>query len=198
MFSDFMPRPKKFNSEEALDKAMALFWDKGYVQTSLDDLVRHTGVNLYSLYNTFGDKKKLFMKVLAHYRESVIAGLLGVLNQPDASLPQLRQYFDNFVEISHHPKRKLGCLICNTAIELSPHDPEIASQVDGFMEEIKRALQHTLSNAVNKGELDKETDVEALTDYFLGVVLGICLYSRSPASQKSIEKYINTALLIVS
>lgn len=192
-----MPRYKEFDPEEAIAKAMSLFWEKGYVQTSLDDLVRHTGVNLYSLYNTFGDKKKLFMKVLDRYRETVITGLLGELNQPGASLAQLRSYFEGFVEISKRPERKLGCLMCNTAIELSSHDPEIAQKVDQYLQQVTAALRRSLSNAVKNGELGIDTDVEALTDYFMGVVLGMCLYSRSPASQMAMEKYINTALSIL-
>jgi TetR/AcrR family transcriptional repressor of nem operon len=192
-----VPRPKEFDTEEALDKAMALFWEKGYVQTSLDELVSHTGVSLYSLYNTFGDKKKLFLRVLDHYRGSVIVNLIGELNQPDASLPQLRQYFAGLVDISKRPERQLGCLMCNTAIELSPHDSEIAQKVDQYLQQVTTALRHTLSNAVRKGELEKDTDIDALTDYFMGVVLGMCLYSRSPASSSAMEKYIETSLSIL-
>lgn len=193
-----MPRRKEFEPDDVLDKAMALFWEKGYVQTSLDDLVQHTGVSLYGLYSTFGDKKELFIKVLDRYRHSVIAGLLGELNEPNASLSAIRRYFEGFIEISKKPERKLGCLMCNTAIELSPHDDEIAQKVDAYLQQVTSALHRALSNAVRQGELKPRTDVDALSDFLVGVVLGTCLYSRTPASSEAMEQYIKTALSVLN
>jgi hypothetical protein len=72
-----------------------------------------------------------------------------------------------------------------------------AQKVDNYLQQVTTALRHTLSNAVLQGELGQNTDVEALTDYFMGVVLGMCLYSRSPASPQAMEKYIKTALAIL-
>lgn len=192
-----MPRSKEFDTEEALTKAMLLFWDKGYVQTSVDEVVNHTGVSLYSLYNTFGDKKELFIKVLDHYQESVITDLLRELNQADASLPQLHKYFQNLVSIAQNQEKKMGCLMCNTAIELSTHDSQIAQKVDHYLKKVTKALRHTLSNAISKQELDPDTDIEGLTDYLMGVVLGLCVYSRFPASLEAMKKYVETALSVL-
>ena len=89
-----MPRSKDFEPAQALDRAMDLFWRRGYAETALDDLVRHTGASRYGLYATFGDKRDLFLAVLERYSQAVMDPMIGALEDPRASVREIRGFFD--------------------------------------------------------------------------------------------------------
>src|SRR2546430_17047781 len=86
-----MARPKEFNPETALDKAIELFWRKGYEATSIEDLVASMDINRGSLYETFGDKQKLFLACMDRYCNGMAAIRLSLLNQPRPALAAIRR-----------------------------------------------------------------------------------------------------------
>ena len=88
-----MARPKAFDVDQALERAMELFWRQGYLATSLPDLVEHMGIGRQSLYDTFGDKRQLFLQALDRYAAVMIGGALGRLEEPGASLDDLKSSF---------------------------------------------------------------------------------------------------------
>jgi TetR/AcrR family transcriptional regulator, transcriptional repressor for nem operon len=188
-----MPRAKEFKPEEALEKAMQLFWQKGYFDTSMDDLVEFTGVSRYGLYGTFGDKHDLFIAALQHYRTHTVSAQLALMKTPEASLAQIRSYFSNLMTTGNATGRK-GCLICNTAVELAPFDRDAAEQVNTGFTQMNMAFRNALTNASQRGELSSRFDAEAGADYLTGVAQGLFVLARSPASGKSIQSFVRTAL----
>ena len=112
-----MPRPKSFDEDVVLDQAVQLFWARGYEGTSLADLETHLGLGRQSLYNTFGDKQSLFLKVLERYRRNVAEGVLAQLNAPDAGLDAIRAFFKTSVESLTAPGPRRACLVTNTILE---------------------------------------------------------------------------------
>src|SRR6266566_9459401 len=94
-----MPRPREFEPEQVLDTAMRQFWERGYRATSVEDLVRATGVKPGSLYGAFkGGKRSLFLGSLRRYSKLVVPQKLGRLDSPGASLADVRAYFDGLVQ----------------------------------------------------------------------------------------------------
>src|SRR5580693_289284 len=85
-----MPRPRGFDSEHVVDRAMELFWTQGYEATSVSDLTAELGVHPGSLYRTFGDKHALFLRALARYRDSQARALAPVLLAGGPVLPRIR------------------------------------------------------------------------------------------------------------
>jgi TetR/AcrR family transcriptional regulator, transcriptional repressor for nem operon len=118
-----MPRAKAFDPDEALQKAMQIFWEHGYGATSVDTLVQGMGMNRFSLYSTFGGKHRLFVAALERYRDTIVADLVGELEHAVGRRAAIRQFsmrLVNFFASSHGWR---GCLITNTAVELALHDP---------------------------------------------------------------------------
>ena len=127
-----MPRPREFEPEQVLDTAMREFWARGYRATSVDDLVRATGVKPGSLYSAFpGGKHALLMGSLDRYSRLVVPEKLGDLAGPGASLAEVRAYFDGLVSDLLSPEGRQGCLLVNSAIENAAVDPEVAAVVRG-------------------------------------------------------------------
>ena len=93
-----MPRPKAFDPDDVLHKAMQVFWERGYEATSMQDLVDCMGINRFSLYSTFGDKHQLFLAALARYRDKVVARLVDELEWSDAGLAAIRQFFTRLID----------------------------------------------------------------------------------------------------
>ena len=118
-----MPRPKAFDPDAALQKAMHVFWERGYEATSVQDLVEGMGINRFSLYSTFGNKHQLFVTVLERYCATIGANLVGDLEHSAAGLTAIRQFFTRLVDFFASAKGWRGCLMTNTAVELAPHDP---------------------------------------------------------------------------
>ena len=117
-----MARPREFEREEVVQKALAVFWRQGYQATSVQDLVAVTGLNRGSLYDTFGDKHGLFLAVVEHYRTTITAQRLARLEQPGPAREKIATFFKDMIEFSVGEGRLLGCLMTNSAIELAPHD----------------------------------------------------------------------------
>ena len=156
-----MARTREFDPDQALDHAMGVFWQKGFSETSVDDLVEATGVSRYGLYGTFGDKRGLFEAALTRYAERVTATHQQRLRQPDASLPDLVAFWEEMREFSKTPEGRYGCMMACAASEMGPHDSVAAAIVDRFHEESYGWLVHIFRNAVRKGEVRPDLDPES-------------------------------------
>src|SRR5919199_5772684 len=106
-----MARPKSFDQDAVLDQAAQLFRERGYEGTSMADLETYLGLGRQSLYNTFGDKHKLFLKALDRYRKEVSDAALVELTAPDAGLEAIRAFFHAAVEAHTARGPRLGCLL---------------------------------------------------------------------------------------
>jgi TetR/AcrR family transcriptional repressor of nem operon len=120
-----MPRVKLFNENDVLEKAMNLFWKKGYDATSIQDLVNHLGINRASLYDTFEGKKELFAKVFLLYRETNSNGLKQFLSSQDDIKLGFSKLFIQVIEQSKSDIHNKECFVVNTTIEFIPNDFEM-------------------------------------------------------------------------
>lgn len=121
-----MARPREFDETKVLKKAMILFWQQGYEFTSVQDLVDHMEIHRRSIYDTFGDKKALFIKVLDLYEEMIDRNLKNQVRKIDSVRLALRRLFElTLFEKGTLPR---GCLMVNSAVELTSSSPEIAEK----------------------------------------------------------------------
>jgi len=125
-----MARQKEFDRDVALDRGMTAFWSRGYAATSIEYLVAHMGIQRGSLYATFGDKRSLFLSALDRYQRVVVRELFEALEAPGSGLEAIRRFFRLRVERSLDRSRPPGCLVTNSAVELSRRAQEKEKERD--------------------------------------------------------------------
>lgn len=189
-----MARNREFDPKEALEKAMMVFWQKGYVDTSIDDLVDATGVSRYGLYAEFGSKRGLFLASLDYYQENAVQAFFGIVEQAGAALPEIRLYFDKILDFYSQPAGKLGCLMCNSATEVAPHDQGVKEKVNGAMERMTTGFGVALTNAKKRGEVNSKLNIKQAADFLTGVLLGASVMVRSGANKRMIRNTVEMSL----
>lgn len=143
-----MARTKEFNEDQALDKAIEIFWHKGYNGTSAQDLVTHLGLSRSSLYDTFGDKQKLFSKALQKYQSDNYVKIKEILETSTNIKETLNVIFKLAVVESLEDRITKGCFMVNSSVELAMHDEEIAKIVSSN----QKVMEEVFYTAVKKGQ----------------------------------------------
>jgi TetR/AcrR family transcriptional repressor of nem operon len=155
---------KQFDRAEVLDRAMALFWRRGYEGTSIRDLVSATGINRGSIYATFGDKEGLFLAVLDHYSEKIAKPLMAELVDPDPRRA-IKRMFDSIIRRTSDPRFPRGCLNTNTSLECPGSGDAITRKIaEGFGRQ-ESAIYRMLRRAQAEGLLRSTIDARALARF---------------------------------
>ena len=189
-----MPRQKAFDREAALDGAMAAFWTKGYTATSIADLVSRMGIQRGSLYATFGDKRSLFFSALTRYERVVTRELLAVLETPGSGLAAIRRFFRLRVEGSLDRRRPPGCLVTNSAVELSPRDRGAAAWVGGSLATLEATFLRALERARAQGELAATRDLQALARFLTSSAQGLSVMAKARPERAVLEDVVEGVL----
>lgn len=192
-----MGRAREFDPKDAAEKAMHLFWAKGYYDTSIRDLVDQTGVNPYGLYSVFTDKRGLFLAAIAHYQETVTRDILSALDPQAPIRDGIRAVFERAHKALMPNQGHAGCLMCNTAIELAPHDDEVAQIVSRHLQHLQTRFLQELTHAQTAGEIPPEKDVKALSEYFASAAYSLGMLLRAGMSQAHIRRHIATTLSLL-
>ena len=192
-----MPRPKTFNPDDALDKAMQVFWHKGYEATSMEDLLKAMDLNRGSLYDTFGDKRQLFLNVMDRYCTTFVGPKLSLLDQPGPALPTLHRFINGMIEGGLADPQRRGCFISNTVMELSPHEKEIAGTLRQALKMAEDAFFKVLVRAKEQGELKDEKDPRALARFLATMMQGIVVMIKAGTSAEVVKQTAETGLSIL-
>lgn len=175
-----MARTKEFDPDAALQKALELFWERGYEATSMADLVETLGVARASIYATFGGKNELYIKALDRYLQERDTGVVAMLSQPGPVLPAVRLLVEAYVAETLGDARRRGCLVVNAAVEVMARDPRAARRVESSWDTLETALTSALTRAVGQGELPGDRDPRALARFLLVVLQGMRVLGRAP------------------
>ena len=192
-----MPRPKEFNPDDAIEKAMHVFWHKGYEATSMEDLLSAMNLNRGSLYDTFGDKRQLFLKVMDRYCYGFVAEKFLLLDQPGPALPTLRRFIHGMIEGALADPQRRGCLIANTVMELAPHEKEIAGTLRQALTMAEDTFFKALARAKQQGELKHDKDPRALARFLTTMMQGTIVMIKAGASAEAVKQTAETALSIL-
>lgn len=172
-----MSRKKNFDPNLVLIRAVELFWKKGYANTSLNDLVEYLGINRFSLYSTYGDKKSLYLLALNYYIDNYSAPALAGLTASDADLSTLEEYFKYFSNLQY--KQTSGCFVQNAILELSLTDEQVSLAGKRLYSLILAGFANVLHNAVNSHEISKEQNVEQICHFLLLQIQGIRVLGKA-------------------
>ena len=189
-------RKREFNREEALEKAMELFWSKGYNAVGLSELLKHMGIQRQSLYNTFGCKHALFLEAVQHYGQTVVRKIEGQLNQPGSPLENLRCVLTKVASDAACPGYK-GCFVANAMMELAPHDPEVAKVVQGLAKQIEKAIERSLKRAIAAQELSADTQAQKVACFLYHVILGFNVRGKICPSHSSVDEVLTIAFSVL-
>lgn len=174
-----MPWDKQYDEADVLDRAMAAFWANGYEATSISDLVDATGINRGSIYAAFEDKHALFVRALERYdRQHRLAFLTRVENQNDPKAAIIA-VFDAVIRSTLGGAKPSGCLLVNTALELSEHDPEIARIVRDSLTEVEQFFSRMVAEGQARSQLHDSLDPQQMGAALLALFLGLRVLSRS-------------------
>ncbi|MFZ3572182.1 TetR/AcrR family transcriptional regulator [Streptomyces sp. BH097] len=189
-------RPRGFDKDETLTRALELFWSRGYGSTSIQDLVDALDVERGSLYGTFGDKRRFYLDAVRLYWEVYERHLVAALDTTEL-LPALR-------EILTHPARldelisdrgaPQGCLVGNTTAELVPHDAEATEVVAHSYRRFTEILTDALRRGQAAGEVTDSAAPEAQAQLLLYVVQGLSLVSRAGLDRSAALAAVDTAI----
>jgi TetR/AcrR family transcriptional repressor of nem operon len=146
-------RPRSFDTEAAVERAMGVFWSRGYHGTALPDLLRATKLSRGSLYAAFGDKHSLFLLALDRYIADALARIDVELAPPREPIDGLRAYLAGYVERTSGANGRRGCLLVATAMELAGRDVEVGRRVAGFFKAMETKVADALSRAKMAGQL---------------------------------------------
>ena len=192
-----MARPKEFEPEEALDKAMRQFWAKGYHDTSIRDLVARTGVNYYGLYGEFDSKRGLFLAALDRYRDTVTSAFVAELNKPGPLTRSLSRAFHRLAALMRTADGRVGCLMANTAVEVAPDDADAAAKVQAHMKQVADAFRARLTQGQAAGELSADADLDALAEFLATTAYSAGFLLRAGRDDAFVRRHVRTALSAV-
>lgn len=191
-----MPRIREFKPEDALVKAMHVFWAKGYKNTSLSNLVKATGVAKKGLYTVFGSKHKLYIKAMEYYKCMQSEQLLSEIEDNiDAGLPEIRDLFRRALDFTQSELGSRGCLVCNAMAEFGENEPEIWRATTTHVDRFRHAIGNALHNSSEKGEINVSPwDIEKEANFLCSVLQSLMLMSRAGTSYKVMKDTVDISL----
>jgi TetR/AcrR family transcriptional repressor of nem operon len=193
-----MARKKEFDEDALLDKAVELFWRKGYNGTSAQDLVDSLGINRSSIYNTYTDKRTLFKKSLAKYQTVQTGAMLNMLAVAEDPIETVKQIFNNLIKESVEDSLLKGCFMVNTAVELAGQDKEIGDMVINNNTSVEDALTKLLEKGQQSGQLSTKSTARALARFIFANITAVKVAARTGADEKTLRDIADVAISAIS
>ncbi len=191
-----MARPFEFNRNEALDKAMLLFWTKGYFNTSSQDIVDHMELSRSSIYNSFTDKRTLFIEALKHYIDIESKALTDALSQMNPDKKNLKRLLETVVENNFLKIKPQGCLVLNTTIEIANHDDEIKKIVESNVRQTIAAFEKFIRAGQQQGNFGKSIPAEDLSITLFHQLAALRVMGKLITNKTFFKKTIQTFMLL--
>ena len=190
-----MARSKEFDPERALAKAMRVFWRVGYQNTSIELLMREMGIAKQSLYDTFGDKRDLYVKALAYYRDETN----GEMERMFEKTPSVKGGFAKLLyglagETPEQHER--GCLLLSANLQRDPSDAVLTAFLRDNQARVEAIFVKALRRAQRQGELSRKRDAAALSCFFVVTIQGMRAMARLQSDRKALEQVAQVALKV--
>lgn len=170
-----------------MEEVVRLFWTRGYESTSVRDLEAATGIGMTSLYNAFGSKHQLFRSALAHYSEHRTHRCIEEIERLAAPADRIRTFVARVIEAALNDPDRTGCLVINTAIELGPHDEEIATVIAENLAEVEAFFRRNFEAAQKAGDADPDVTPEDAGRSFSALMFGLRVLARTCPERKMME-----------
>src|SRR5262245_10414991 len=190
-------RVKEFNEEEALTRAVRIFWTRGFEGTSISDLEEGMGIKRQSLYNAFGNKQTLYERALAHYHRTVIVPNLAALYSSGSPIKAIEAYFRARIDAVFDPSMIKGCLITNSVTERALFDDRVRALTTKSLDYMQAAFFAAVTNARKLGEIGNDKDPALWAALLLNCAQGLFVLSRAHPDRKTLTSSANQLLSLL-
>ena len=189
-----MARPREFDEEEVLGRAMEQFWSAGYELTSVADLEAATGLGRKSFYNVFGNKRTLFLSALDLFASMSAERYLSFMEADDAGLAEIESVMRSMVADREEQQGENGCLICHTSREPIFQEPEVKQRVESYFSRVEAAFDGALRRELERRQRPTSVAGE-LAAFMTGILVSLGVLARSPLRQSLLVDYVEQALM---
>ena len=187
-------RPRSFDADVVVERAMGVFWSRGYGATALPDLLRATRLSRGSLYAAFGDKHGLFLRALDRYIADALARIDRELDPRRSPMEGLRDYLAGYVDRVNGANGRRGCLLVATAMELGGRDPEVDRRITGFFKAMESKLVVALSRAAETGLLADGLDPATAARLLVCFVEGMRVVGKTSPARAATQAAVDLLL----
>jgi AcrR family transcriptional regulator len=186
-------RPRAFDTDKALDRALQVFWQKGYEGTSLSDLTRAMGINRPSLYAAFGNKEALFRKALDRYADGPAGYVRDALAEPTARAV-VERLLQGAVDLLTDPRTPPGCLMVQGALCCGEAADSVRQELASRRAAGEAALRQRFKRAMRDGNLPADADCGDLARFVATVIHGMSVQAAGGAKRRELLSVVRTAL----
>ncbi|MQY23393.1 TetR/AcrR family transcriptional regulator [Nocardia macrotermitis] len=191
-----MGRPRSFEDDTVIERAMEAFWINGYANTSPAQLAEATGLAKGSLYNAFGSKRELFERALARYDRLGADLTADFMSRPGSTREVVGTYLRHLVDADLEDPDRRGCLAANTALELSGHDEQIRRTINTITEHVVNTLAERIDQGRRDGDIARETDPRATAEFLMNNIVGLRVMSKG-YDRAALHRIIDTTLNVL-
>jgi TetR/AcrR family transcriptional repressor of nem operon len=189
-----MARTKVFDEQDVLDKAMKLFWQKGYNATSAQDLVHGLGISRSSLYDTFGDKHSLFVIALKQYRKERIDPVIKGADTAEDVEEYIRNIFEIVKAEALADSTSKGCFMVNSAVEMAPVDTEVSEIANAIMHDCENAITKAIRRGQQQGVFSTRHSARSLARFLFNSLNGLRVTVKFDANKKMFDEIVDVSL----
>jgi TetR/AcrR family transcriptional repressor of nem operon len=182
-----MARPREFDRDAAVERAMSVFWRKGYAATSTDDLLRAMNIGRQSMYDTFGDKHRLYLEALERYQRESVAGNIRRLRSTDSPLAGIEAFVIGIIA-SDKTARERGCMGVGSISEFGNTDPNLSALRARSGGAQHKALIERLRHAQAANEIGANVDIERAARFVETTMFGLQVAAKAGATLQSLRE----------
>jgi AcrR family transcriptional regulator len=185
-------RPRSFDRGRALERAMHLFWRKGYEATSVSDLTRAMGINPPSLYAAFGDKERLYLEALGRYQQRRVESMANWFDEEPTAKAAMRRLLTEAARELARAGAPRGSMLVFSAMQCS--SDSLQAELAERRASMRAILKARIDRGLREGELPRGTDTEALVDFYSAVFQGMSIQARAGVPRKRLLATAETAM----
>jgi AcrR family transcriptional regulator len=187
-------RPRGFDRDDVLDRAMRLFWERGYEATSVSELTEAMGITPPTLYSFFGDKKHLFLEAVDRYQSGPGCFAIKALTEEPTAERSIRRLLIESVSSFSNPKGPKGCLVVLGATNCGVESGDVFEALSDRRRAAEAAVHNRIAAGRAAGELAKGTDIDALTGLITATLFGLAIKARDGASRANLRKIVDQTM----